>query len=139
MPATAVTPTPLVLKDVSLIIGGTETGYEFAAAVDGVTFTPSTKTITWTGLGGNTFTDVQTATWDCQLSYPQDWDAANSLSRYLHEHEGEQVSAVFKPKSAGAASVSATLTITPGAIGGSVNAIAQATVTLGVSGKPVVA
>jgi hypothetical protein len=138
MAATPITPAPFLLKNVSLLIGPTDTNFEFAKAVDAVTFTPSASTVSWTGLGGNTFTDVTTATWACALSYPQDWDDEDSLSRYLHEHEGEQVACTFKPKSAGTPSVTATLVITPGAIGGTVNQVAVATVTLGVIGKPVI-
>lgn len=138
MAVVPITPAPFVLKNVSLIVGPVDTGFEFAKAVDSVTFTPKSSTVTWTGAGGNTFTDVTTATWECGLSYAQDWDSADSLSHYLHDHEGEQVLCTFKPKTVGTPTVTATLVITPGAIGGTVNQVATASVTLGVTGKPTI-
>lgn len=123
---------PLVMKDVTLTIGTDD----YKKHVDQVTFTPSAQTQTWTGLGGNSHTDVGTATWSCVLNYVQDWETTDSLSQYLLENEGESVSVTFKPKSGSGPSFTATVTITPGAIGGSVNAYATTSVTLG-STKPV--
>lgn len=126
---------PLVLKDVELIIGG-EAGDDFRKHVDAVTFTPSSSTTTWTGLGKNTHTDSSIATWTLVLNYVQDWDSTNSLSRYLFAHEGETVEMEFAPRAAGGPSFTANVVITPGAIGGTVNAFATTSVTLG-SDKPV--
>jgi len=123
---------PLVLKDVTLTLG-TDT---YEKHVSEVRFTPSASTISWTGLGGNTVTDVATATWTATLGYVQDWETVDSLSQYLLANEGESVEATFKPKSGSGPSFTATLTITPGAIGGAVNAYATTSVTLG-STKPV--
>lgn len=128
---------PLVLKDVTLTFGPSAgTQYDFKKHVDQVTFTPSSSQMTWTGLGSNTHSDVTTATWTVALSYVQDWDSATSLSRYLFTNEGQEIDVIFKPKSAGSMTVTATVVITPGAIGGSVNAYAAATVTLGLKAKP---
>ena len=123
---------PLVLKDVTLTLG-TDT---YEKHVSEVRFTPSASTISWTGLGGNTVTDVSTATWTATLGYVQDWETVDSLSQYLLANEGESVAATFKPKSGSGPSFTATLTVTPGAIGGAVNAYATTQVTLG-STKPV--
>jgi len=130
MPAIAVA--PLILKDVTLTLG--TDSYE--KHVSEVRFTPSASTISWTGLGGNTVTDVATATWVAVLGYVQDWETVDSLSAYLLANEGESVEASFKPKSGSGPSFTATLAITPGAIGGAVNAYATTSVTLG-STKPV--
>lgn len=130
---------PLILKDVELLIGGT-TPDDFRKHVSEVTFTPSASSTSWTGLGANTHTDASTATWTCTLKYVQDWDSLKSLSRYLYTEEGKTVPIVFKPRAgtgAGASpSFSANIVITPGAIGGQVNSFAETSVTLGVSGKP---
>lgn len=126
---------PLVLKDVELVIGG-ETGDDFRKHVNSVTFTPTSSTTTWTGLGKNTHTDVSIATWVAALGYAQDWDSPKSLSRYLYEHEGETIEMQFRPKSGVGPSFTANVVITPGAIGGAVNAFATTTVNLG-SDKPV--
>jgi len=128
----AIAVAPLVLKDVTLTLG--TDSYE--KHVSEVRFTPSASTISWTGLGGNTVTDVATATWTAALGYVQDWETVDSLSQYLLANEGESVEATFKPKSGSGPSFTATLTITPGAIGGAVNAYATTSVTLG-STKPV--
>lgn len=125
---------PLLLKDIDLLLGS-GTPDDFGAHVDAVTFTPSATTMSWTGLKQNTFTDVSTATWTCVLNYVQDWDSTNSLSRYLYEHEGETIPAEFTPRDGGP-SFTADLVITPGAIGGTVNAYATTSVTLGCTSKP---
>lgn len=129
------TPKPLVLKDVELTIGS-GTADDFRKYVSSVAFTPSSSSITWTGLGLNTHTDVATATWTCDLTFVQDWESADSLSRYLYDNEGETVPVTFRPKSGVGPSFTANISVTPGAIGGSVNAYAEATVSLG-SDKPV--
>lgn len=124
---------PLVLKDVVATIGGTN---DYAKHLDTVTFTPSSSTQTWTGLGKNTHTDVGTATWTVALAGVQDWDTTDSLSRYLFEHEGETVAMKFQPRNGAGPSFTANVGITPGAIGGGVNAFAALSVTLGCD-KPV--
>lgn len=123
--------TGLSLKDVTLDIDGTDYKYHASA----VTFTPASTTISWTGLGNNTITDVTTATWTLALTYVQDW-SATGLSTYLYNSEGESVPVTFIPR-AGGPSFTAEVVITPGAIGGTVNTFVESTVTLGVNGKPV--
>jgi len=129
----AIAVTPLVLKNVTLTIG--TDGYE--KHVDAVTFTPSASSVTWTGLANNTFTDVSTATWVLTLNYAQDWTTVNSLSAYLFANEGLTKAVVFKPTNGSGPSFTADVVVTPGAIGGAVNAYSTASVTLGVNGKPV--
>lgn len=131
---TAIAVQPFVLKDCTLKVG--TDNYE--AHVSQVQFSPSSSQVNWKGLTpSSVFSDVTTATWTCSLAYAQDWTTANSLSLYLHNHEGETVDVVFQPKAGtGQPSVEATLLITPGAIGGTVDQVATATVTLGVQGKP---
>jgi hypothetical protein len=129
---------PLFMKDVSLVIGPTATSYEFRAAIESVAFTPSTSIETWVGLGGVTLTDTPPETWVCDITFVQDWETANSLSQYLLANKGTTVDVVFKPKNAGAKTVTAKITLTPGPIGGGVG-LAKATVSLGVQGVPVVA
>lgn len=124
---------PIVLKNVLLTIG--EDSYE--KNVSGVEFVPSVTTVNWKGLHPDAVhTDVSTATWVCNLSYAQDWETADSLSQYLLEHEGETVDATFEPVNGGAG-FTAELVITPGSIGGQVDAVAVASVSLGVKGRPV--
>lgn len=125
--------TPIILKNVLLSFAADS----YEKHVSSVEFVPSAATVTWKGLHPDSvFTDVSKATWSCNLTFAQDWETANSLSKYLFENEGETVAATFEPV-AGGAGFTATLLITPGSIGGSVDSIAVATVTLGVQGRPV--
>lgn len=126
---------PLMLKDVLLVIEADN----YEKHVSGVSFVPTAAQATWQGLTPDaTFTDVANATWAVTLNYVQDWDTANSLSEYLFENEGETVTMVFTPiKGTGKKTFTAQVTITPGQIGGEVNAYATTSVTLG-STKPVV-
>lgn len=131
---TLINPQPIILKDVTLLIGADN----FEKQVSTVTLTPTAATQTWQGLSpAATFSDTPAATWACELGYAQDWETAGSLSRYLFNNEGVQVTAVFKPRVAGGSSFQVQLVLTPGAIGGAVNAWAEASVTLGVVGRPV--
>lgn len=125
---------PLVLKDVILALG--TDSYE--KHVSGVVFTPKPSTITWQGLTpAAKFTDVAAADWTCALSYVQDWETADSLSAFLFANEGETIEATFKPRSGTGPTFTASLVITPGAIGGQVNSYATTTASLGCSGRPV--
>lgn len=127
--------TPLFMKDALLSIAATD----YAAQVSSVAFTPSSSVATWKGLkpdsghtaGGN-------ATWTCDITLAQDYDDALSFANYLFENEGETVTITFEPK-AGGATVTADVIISAGAIGGAVDAFAEATVSLGVNGKPAIA
>lgn len=128
-----ITPQPFTMKNCTLQVE--LDNYE--KQVSGVKFTPSSTVVKWKGLTPtSSFTDVTTAEWTCDLTFAQDWATAGSLSRYLHEHEGEEIDVVFEPIATGP-SVSATLYVTPGAIGGDVDSVAVATVTLGCKAKPV--
>lgn len=139
MPITTPGVDPLVLKDVLLQLGdptGEDPAFDFRKHVDQVTLTPSSSQVQWTGLGKNTHTDVTTATWVAALNYVQDWKTPDSLSRFLYENEGAEVPVVFQPKAGDGPSFRGVLVITPGAIGGAVNAFATTSVTLGLKGRP---
>jgi hypothetical protein len=124
---------PLVLKDVTLLIPDAD----FKKAVSAVVFTPTASSVSWTGLGSNTYTDMATATWTLDLTYVQDWETVGSLSAYLFANEGQTVSMTFAPRSGSGPSFTADVIITPGAIGGQVNSFAETTVSLGCKAKPV--
>lgn len=124
--------TPYALKTATLTLGSDD----YTAAVSQVLFTPSTSTSTWTGIGGNVISDLSTASWTVAIGYAQDL-APTGLTRYLLDHAGEKVPAVFTPKSGGPA-INATVTLTPGAIGGTAGAdLSTATATFAVDGAPV--
>jgi hypothetical protein len=123
---------PLVLKNVLMSIGADN----YEKALDQVTFTPSASSIEWTGLALNPVVDTSTATWTATLEYAQDWDTTTSLSRYLFNNEGVTAAASFSPRNGSGPAFTTSLVITPGAIGGGVNAFAVTSVTLGCTGKP---
>lgn len=125
---------PLYMKEALLSIAATD----YAAEVSSVVFTPSSSVATWKGLApGAVHTAGGLATWTCDITLAQDYDTAASFANYLFDNEGEEVVLTFEPK-AGGATVTATVIIAAGAIGGAVDAFAEATVSLGVQGKPVI-
>lgn len=123
---------PFVLKDVDLVL---EDG-NYAAHCSEVSWRPTAATQTWKGLTpSSVYTDVTSATWAATLTFAQDYDDDLSLSSYLLENEGKKVPATFVPRSGSGKGFAAELTLTPGQIGGAVDAFGTATVTLG-STKP---
>jgi hypothetical protein len=122
---------PFIMGTSVLTIAATAYQVEVSSAV----FTPSSSTITWTSIAGATHSFAPPATWVLDLQLAQDWAEASSLSRYLHDNEGDIVAAVLTPVGGGP-TATANITLTPGAIGGDTTAVAGATVSLG-STKPV--
>lgn len=124
---------PLYLKDVILTVDGDT----YEKHVSGVTITPSVATATFKGLEPSaTFSQASSATWTVDLTYVQDWETADSLSAYLFNNAGEEVTMSFKPESGAGGTFSATVIIVPGAVGGAVDAYATSTVSLPVQGQP---
>lgn len=127
---------PFVLKDVIFTVG--TDSYE--AHVSSVKFTPQLNLVTWKGLTpSSAFSDSTVPVWSCQLTYAQDWTTTNSLAQYLMTNAGQQKAVVFKPQGTltGKPSFAATVICVPGDIGGDVDTVQVATVTLGVIGAPV--
>ena len=130
-----ITPQPIVLKNVSAIIGGAS-GDDYAAFFTSVALTPTSNTVSITGMKPDAiYQDSSPATWVADITYMQDW-SETGLSRYLFENEGESVTIALSPVSGGP-TFTVTATIVTGAVGGSVGEFATATVSLPLSGKPV--
>lgn len=127
---------PIILRDCKLTITTSTDTYEFENHVSQVEFAPTSSVQTWKGLTpAAVFSAGTSSTWQATLAYAQDWETTGSLSRFLFDHEGEKLACHFEPKSSGAG-WDANLIIAPGSIGGTVDAFATATVTLGVDGRP---
>ncbi|PPG84232.1 hypothetical protein C5C56_06150 [Rathayibacter sp. AY1D1] len=126
--------TPLVMKNATFKVGADN----YEAAISSVVFTPSADTVTWQGLTpASSYRNQSSATWECAITFLQDYSNSASLSRYLFNNEGLTVNVEFVPAAGtGATKITASVILLPGQIGGNVNAIQEATVTLGVSGKP---
>ncbi|MDZ5145335.1 hypothetical protein [Microbacterium testaceum] len=130
---------PIILNDVALTVAADN----YEAHVSEVSFTPSSSTVNWKGLTpASVFSFGTSSTWTATLAYAQDWSTTNSLSRYLFENEGKSVTMTFKPKKPATGTAptwTATVIVAPGSIGGAVDTVATASVTLGVQGKPALA
>lgn len=130
----AIAASPIVIKD-ALVQLGTDS---YEAAVVKAVFTPSASVITAKAVApGAVYTDADAATWTLDLEWLQDWATSGNLGAYLHANEGDTVTATFEPI-AGGATITASVVITPGPIGGGVGSFATATASLGVSGKPAI-
>ena len=127
---------PFVMKNAIVIIGTDD----FAKAVSSATLTPSGGTTPFKGLKPDAvFTFPQSVTWTLDLEYAQDWSNEISLSRYLFDHIGEILDCTVNvdDQTAGTTSWELQVAVTAGAIGGAVDNVATATVSLGVQGAPV--
>lgn len=127
---------PIILNDTELLVE--EDNYE--AHVSQVQFDPSTNIVRWKGMtptSNHAF--PTTPEWSAILAYAQDWATPNSLSAYLLAHVGERKTFKFRPKKAAtgtAPTVTVVVFIAPGTIGGQIDQVATASVTLGVEGQP---
>lgn len=132
--ATVPAPNPFLMGDSKLTLG-TDDGFE--AHVSSAMFTPANNApVSWKGLTPTSrFSKTPRADWTLDLGYAQDWDEAQALARFLYDHEGEDITATLEPINGGPGAT-ATVSITPGAIGGEVDTVAVGTVSLG-STRPV--
>jgi hypothetical protein len=124
---------PFILNSAALTIDADA----YAGQISGAVFLPQNNSpVGWKAINGDSFSKTPVADWTLDLTLAQDWDDATALSRYLHEHEGETVPAVFTPSN-GDPTVTANITITPGPIGmGDATSVASSTVSLG-SSRPI--
>lgn len=131
--------TPFVSKNTIVQFGAA--GDDFAKAVSSAILTPSGGIVTYKGLKkGAVYSFPEDATFTFDLTYAQDWGTVGSLSMYLFEHQGENVEVTFDANdvaTGGKTTWSFTVAITAGAVGGAVDSVATATVSLGVVGIPV--
>lgn len=126
---------PFTLTDVTLKVDADN----YEKHVSQVEFQPQGGVTTWKGLTPDAaFSFAQTPTWQLVLALAQDWSTPKSLSRYLFDNQGKTVAATFTPVNGGP-TISASIILTAPNIGGTVDAVAASTVTLGVVGKPTIA
>lgn len=137
-----ISPVPFVMRNVILTLGSP--GDDFAKAVSSATLTPSSGTAEFKGLKPDAvYTYSQAVTWTLDLEYAQDWaatTATGSLSRYLFANQGTNVAATLNANDVAAGGETLwtmTVSIAPGAVGGAVDDVATASVSLGVVGAPV--
>jgi len=128
--------TPIILNDVVAVFGADN----YEKHISKLVLTPTSTIVKWRGLTPAAKHNFPTdPDWVADVDYAQDWATANSFSRYLFENMGDAVTLSFKPKKPSTTGPTWTVTVylTPGAIGGEVDTVAVASVSLGVSGQPV--
>jgi hypothetical protein len=122
----------IFMKNVTFKVAATD----YATQLSSVALTPASATATWAGFNGATQKNTSAADWQADITFGQDW-SASGFSKYLFDNEGKSVVATFAPVSGGP-TFTATVTLTPGSVGGAVNAYAESTVSLPIDGKPTV-
>lgn len=129
--------TPFIMRN-AIVQLGTD---DFAKAVSSATITPSGGIVTWKGLKPTAvYSFAEAITYTLDLEYSQDWGTAGSLSQYLWQHKGENIAATVNVNDAlsgGETTWAMTVMVTAGAVGGAVDGVAVATVSLGIVGEPV--
>ncbi|MCE4024665.1 hypothetical protein LXM50_01620 [Microbacterium sp. Au-Mic1] len=127
---------PIFLNDVSVKIG-TDT---YEASLTTVRFEPTSNIVRWKGMSpASQYAFMSTPVYDGTLTFAQDWTTSNSLSQYLKTNQGKPVTIEFKPKKPAtgtAATVTATIIVAPGTIGGDIDTVATATIQVAVVGEP---
>lgn len=126
---------PYALTDAVLTLG-TDT---FDDAVNRAEFVPSYSNPTYDTINGSSHAVGDAATWVLNLDFGQDYVTSTSLANYLAENDGTAVTCVLEPVSGLGKKLTATVILRAGAFGGTAKQIATATVTLPVSGVPVIA
>lgn len=123
---TAVPAKPFLLNDATVSIDGDT--YEEACKT--VRFDPTTPVVKWKGLTpASRHQFVGTPEWDVTVAFAQDVQSASSLTRRLHTAAGETVEMIFAPKGGGVA-ITANVTLVPGALGGDLDTVPEASVTM---------
>jgi hypothetical protein len=129
--------TPFIERNAVVTFAGTS---DFAKAISEVTLAPSGGMVPFKGLKPTAvFNFAQSPTWELTLVYAQDWALATSLSRYLFDNQGKNISLTLNVNDAvtGTTNWAMTVSVAAGSVGGAVDGVATATVTLGVVGAPV--
>lgn len=125
---------PVVFKNYGLKIG--IDNYE--KHVNEVTLVATTPTAVFKGASaGQVNVDAGTTEWELTLGYAQDWTTTNSLSAYLLNNTGAKKSVDFFPLATGTGpKFVVTALIVPGNVGGTVDEMGMASVTLKIEGQP---
>lgn len=129
--------TPLTYKVATLtaaVVGAADTD-TLSPQVSEITYTPTTQSGSWTGVGGNVVSDQSISTWTLTLGMIQDV-ATTGMLRWLLANEGKKC--VFTALLTTGVTTTITAVISPAQIGGAVTpGPLTSTVTLACDGKPV--
>jgi hypothetical protein len=104
--------------------------------VEKITYKPTSSTVSWTGISGETRSETTSSTWTAEIVYLQDdLNDDLSLANLLFDYEGSTAELEYQPYTDGPTYTS-NVTLVPGDIGSDGTSIATATVSLA-SDKPV--
>lgn len=131
---------PHVLKDMVFTVGLDD----YEAHLSSCEIVPTTETpqIKWQGLTPTAaFSEAGTPTtsWALVVNSAQDWETANSFSQYCMTNARTTKSVVLKPQRGKGKKFSFDVTIVPGRIGGELNTVATAGLTMPIDGEPIMA
>lgn len=116
---------PVYMKDARVSFAGTD----YQAEVSAAAITPANTSTVWKGLTPQARYGAVGTEWTVELTVGQDYDLAESLSRYLLENAGQTVECIVEPR-AGGQGYKVNATLAPAAIGGAVETFAEGTVSL---------
>lgn len=124
-----------VLKACLLQIAADNYEKHIAAA----TITPSVAGQTFKAIDASIARDTGVPEWTLSLEYAQDWTTANSLAAYLLANVGTQKTVILSPlgSTVGKPKFTVDVIIAPGPVGGKVDEMQTASVTLVCVGQPV--
>ena len=129
-----IAPAVVVMTNATLKIGTTN---NYETSVSTAALVPTTPTNTFKGIGGNVIPLAGIPAWKLNLTYVQDGKTVNSLHQYLLTNAGTTQTFVLIPAvGTGNSSYTFSAVIVPGQIGGDVDALLTASVSLDVVGQP---
>lgn len=107
--------------------------------VAAATLAPTVNGQTFKAIDGSVTRDTSVPEWTLTLDYAQDWTTANSLAAYLLANVGTQKTIILSPlgSAVGKPKFTVDVMIVPGPVGGKVDDIQTASVTLVCIGQPV--
>lgn len=110
---------------------------EYTAHLNQAEFQPTAPTSSWTDLDGKVTQFGGESSWVLALAGAQDWETVNSLSQFLLEHDGEQITVSIDLP--GGKTATGTVTAAAVTIGGQINQPMAFSKTMPAAGPPVVA
>lgn len=130
--------TPIVMKNVDLILGDEATGTNYKCQLRSIKLDPDVNVIkTKTACPEGQYSNVDDPEWTLNLGYLDGTDSTGTatLAEFLREHHGEKMPFFFRPISGGKG-YTGTVTLIAGSIGGGVGEFQENSVGLPLDGQP---
>ncbi|WP_285103907.1 hypothetical protein [Promicromonospora sp. MEB111] len=125
---------PLVMKNPHIELDGVE--YDKSCSTAAVT--PTAAVVVWNGFGGAAISDLAGDTWTLDLVLAQDQSTPGSLQSFLNDPTkiGTKVPFEVRPTGTTGKGYTGTVLVVPVVVGGAKGAVATATVSLPIDGRP---